>query len=209
MPRSPDRRTSKQKNKARDARTVALREAGLAPSMGRPIKFTKRRQAIFLDALALTGRMKTAAEAADINYNTILQHRTKDEDFATAIELAKERFCEVLETRAHQLAVEGTLVPQFYNGEPIMVPVDPGKPNGKKAHFYKREFDAATLRFLLGANNPKKYRQSAIPLDEDGNQKTVIVLPAALKDVGAWETKHGRRPVIDVEATERKPGEQP
>lgn len=53
-----------------------------------PVEFTSQRKAAFLENVRETGFMILSAEAAGVDYNTVLSHRKKDTEFDKAVSLA-------------------------------------------------------------------------------------------------------------------------
>lgn len=100
---------------------------------------------VFLNELAQTGSVVTAAKKAGRARATVYEYRHAEPDFAAAWDEAVKVADELMEAEARRRAVEGTLKPVFHRGEIV----------GKV-----REYSDTLLIFLLKAHNPAKYRDN-------------------------------------------------
>lgn len=135
----PAKKSSSRKRPTR--KTASKRKAST-----RKKKPTKRRawKPAFLAAYALTGNVRAAAEAAQINRSTAYRGRDADAKFAQAWDEATEDAADRLEQEARRRAVLGTEVPVYQGGKLVGT---------------KREFSDTLLIFLLKGIRPEKYRE--------------------------------------------------
>lgn len=99
----------------------------------------------FLSALAESGNVKLACQAARVSRSTVYEWRGEDPEFAAAWEAALAEAVESLEAEAYRRAVKGTLKPVFQGG----------KLAGKV-----REYSDTLLIFLMKGAAPQKYRDT-------------------------------------------------
>lgn len=97
-----------------------------------------------LAALALTGQVTKAADAAGVDRHTVANLRRASESFAAAYEQAKLDAAEMLEAEAVKRANEGWDEPVFYRGEVCGT---------------VRKYSDTLLIFLLKGALPEKYRE--------------------------------------------------
>lgn len=118
----------------------------------------------FLKALALTGVVQSAADAANIGRKTAYRERDKDPEFAKQWDDALESALDTLEKEAWRRAVEGVEEPSKFG--------------------LIRKYSDTLLIFLLKANRPAKYRDTykapvpQPPEDLDLNADVSIMTPA-------------------------------
>ncbi|MBF0186096.1 MAG: hypothetical protein HQM06_17140 [Magnetococcales bacterium] len=80
---------------------------------------TLKRRKLFLAALAQSGVITAAAEAAGMSRGCAYLQRAKDPDFAEQWESALEEFADSLESEAYRRAVEGWEEPIFHGGQEV------------------------------------------------------------------------------------------
>jgi len=102
-----------------------------------------------LAALAITGMITRAAEAAGIARCTHYAWLKSDPVYAEGVEEAMEQAVDVLEAEAARRAVEGVEEPIVVGGK--VVKGDDGKP------LYRRKYSDVLLIFLLKGARPDKY----------------------------------------------------
>jgi hypothetical protein len=90
------------------------------------VKLTKARQERFLEALADTGSVTTAAAVAGTSRTRVYELRKKDTAFAAAWEEAEEIATDMLEEEARRRAIEGIAEPLVIGGK--LVRGDDGQP---------------------------------------------------------------------------------
>ncbi|MBF0098390.1 MAG: hypothetical protein HQM04_13305 [Magnetococcales bacterium] len=78
---------------------------------------TAKRRMLFLAALAQSGVITEAAQAAGMSRGCVYTHRAKDPEFAREWDDSLLQFADSLEAAAHQRAVDGWLEPIFQGGE--------------------------------------------------------------------------------------------
>lgn len=147
----------------------------------------KKRQ-LFLDMLAQTGRVITAAKAAGwVDTSYVHRLRRNDEDFAKAWAQAEEAAADILEEEMTRRAVDGVLEPVFYKGEVVG---------------FKTNYSDQLGMFLLRGLRPGKYN----PKQGDTNVNVkfgVAVLPMTSPNADVWEQQaievHANQKQIDLE----------
>lgn len=107
-------------------------------------KFTPRRMAFFLEALAHCGCVTQAAAAARVARCVPYRRRRLDLEFAQRWAEARELGIAALEDEAVRRAVEGVEVPVFKDGRQVGT---------------TRRYNDTLLIFVLNALKPEKYRQ--------------------------------------------------
>ena len=117
----------------------------------------------FFAALALTGNVSAACDAADITRATAYKRRKGSAGFRERWEEAREEAADLLEAEAVRRAVEGVERPVFYQGKQCgVIP----------------EYSDTLLIFLLKAARPEKYRDNYRPgRTQDPSVAKVIILP--------------------------------
>lgn len=136
-----------------------------------PVILQKQKE-IFLEQLARTGNVTSAARMAGWKYPTIAeQHRDIDADFAYAWIDAKRRANDALEAEARRRAVEGVQEPVFHQGVAV----------GSVTKYSDK-----LLETILKAEMPEKYREMQA---SDAEQPGVLVIPRSSKerDITDWE----------------------
>lgn len=143
----------------------------------------KKRQ-LFLETLAQTGRVVTAAHTAGfVDTSYVHRLRREDEDFAKAWEEAVDAAADVLEEEATRRAVEGVEEPIFYKGE---------------IAGYKTNYSDQLMMFLLRGLRPGKFN----PKQGDTNVNLkfgIAVLPMTAPNADDWEKN-----AIEVHANQEK-----
>lgn len=116
--------------------------------MGRTANSTPEKdwKPIFLQELARTGNVSTAAKKAKIGRRTAYGARLSDEVFAEAWKECLDIAVELLEEEARRRAAEGCDRPVYQGGKLV----------GKV-----REYSDVLLIFLLKAHRPDKYRENS------------------------------------------------
>lgn len=107
-------------------------------------------QKAFLAALAETGIVTRAAEAAGVETSTVYSLREVDEAFADAWRIARESAADRMEAEALRRAVDGVDEPVFGSGGVGVGSVKVGS---------IRRYSDTLLIFLLKGIRPDKYRE--------------------------------------------------
>lgn len=125
----------------------------------------------FLAAFAELGSIKAAGQITGV---TSCMHRRwlkKDRKYRKLFKYAEEEATNILEDEARRRAIFGTQRIMLYKGEPVMVPKDLKKPNGKKVVYVERTPSDTLLLALLRANRPDKFRNN-VDITSKGEQIT-------------------------------------
>lgn len=99
----------------------------------------------FLEAIARTGNVKAACEAAKIGRRTAYDWRGADPEFAEAWDAAMEEAVDMLEAEGWRRAAKGVLKPVFQGGEKV----------GEI-----REYSDTLLIFLMKGHRPGRFRET-------------------------------------------------
>ena len=118
------------------------------------LKFTKERKEAFLQALADTGIVSSAAGVAGITRARVYQVRQQDPAFAVAWDEAEEAAADALEAEAWRRAVVGVPEPLVSAGK--VVRDDDGQP------LAIRRYSDNLLIALLKARRPEKFKDRAV-----------------------------------------------
>ena len=103
----------------------------------------------FLAALAETGNVRRACEAAGVARSRAYELRDSDEAFALDWLRAQEEAADLLEEEARRRAVEGV-------DEPVFGSMGQGQGSGQVGTV--RKYSDTLLIFLMKGANPEKYR---------------------------------------------------
>lgn len=109
-------------------------------------KWTSRRRAAFLAALAETGNVSHAARAAKASRSRAYQLKAEDPDFAAEWCDALETATDALDAEARRRALDGVETPHFHQGQVAGT---------------VRKYSDTLLMFLLRAHRPDLYRERA------------------------------------------------
>lgn len=106
---------------------------------------TPKRQSAFLAAIARTGNITIAAQAAHIDRRRHYEWLQNDPDgsYAAAFRAAEEEAVDLMEEAARQRAVDGWEEPVFYKGDQVAV---------------IRKYSDVLLIFKLKGARPEKYK---------------------------------------------------
>jgi hypothetical protein len=108
-------------------------------------RFTPKKREAFLEALATTGNVRSAAKSAHTSTRTAYYFRKENPAFAAAWEEALDAAMDiVLEPEAMRRAVDGITKPIYHQGKKIDS---------------VREYSDTLLIFLLKGGRPAKYRE--------------------------------------------------
>lgn len=132
----------------------------------------QKQKEIFLEQLARTGNVTSAARMAGWKYPTVAeQFREIDPDFAFAWADAKRRANDALEMEARRRAVEGVQEPVFHKGEIV----------GSVTKYSDK-----LLEVILKAEMPEKYREMQLA---SSDQPGVLMIPRSSeeRDITDWE----------------------
>jgi hypothetical protein len=152
------------------------------------LEISEKKREIFLNLLALTGKVTEAANAAGYADTTYLNRlRRQDKVFDKRWKEAIEAAGDSLEAEAIRRAQDGVLEPVYYKGE---------------ITGYKRNYSDQLMMFLLRGTKPDKYNKQGG--DTNVNVKFgVAVLPIAAKNDDDWEKKaitvHNNQELIHLE----------
>lgn len=131
-------------------------------------------QSAFLEAFARMGCVSYACEAAGIGRTCYYRWREESEAFRAAAEIAKEQAIDALEREARRRALDGVRRLKFDRGQVVMIPCEPGDPDGQKVAdadpdrgtpeqwakpYVEHEYSDRLLEFILKAARPEKYRE--------------------------------------------------
>lgn len=123
-----------------------------------------------LAALAETGNVSKAANAAGINRVTHYVWLKEDPEYAAAAEDAMEQAADLLEEEARRRAHDGTDEPVFYQG------VQCGT---------VRKYSDTLLIFLLKAARPERFRERASVVVEDPGKALAKLLGVSPEELPA------------------------
>ena len=137
-------------------------------------KFDDRAKLRFLESLAMTGRIELSAEVVGISSKTVRQYRAEEEDFAEAMQLAKEMFCDKLHEEAMRRAVEG-VERQRFSRDGDIISTEITYSDRLMELFLKRYMPQFRESFKLEAN-------------VGGG---VLVVPGNQTSAQEWEDQHG------------------
>jgi len=113
---------------------------------GIPEKFTPKKRAKFLAALAAQGFASRAAQTVGVSRSWVFELKKNDPEFGAAWKAAQDEYAELLEAEADRRAYKGVDEPVFYQGEEC----------GKI-----RKFSDVLLMFRLKALRPEMYADRA------------------------------------------------
>jgi hypothetical protein len=117
-------------------------------------KWSSKRRAVFLDALAATGNVSHAAREARMSRSRAYQLKAADPDFAAEWSDALEAATDALDAEARRRAVDGVEIPHFHQGQVTGT---------------VRKYSDALLMFLLRAHRPELYRERAASTNGGAN----------------------------------------
>jgi len=106
-------------------------------------RWTSRRRAAFLKALADTGNVSAAARAAKASRSRAYQLKAADPEFAAEWTDALETAIDALDAEARRRALDGVETPHFHQG---------------RVAGTVRKYSDTLLMFLLRAHRPDRYR---------------------------------------------------
>lgn len=119
------------------------------------LRWTSRRRAAFLVALADTGNVSAACRAAKVSRSRAYELKSFDKGFAEEWEEALETATDAMDADARRRAVEGVETPHFHQGRVCGT---------------VRKYSDSLLMFLLRAHRPERYRErTAQNNDSDDN----------------------------------------
>lgn len=107
-------------------------------------RWTSRRRAAFLKALAETGNISAAARAAKASRSRAYQLKAADPGFAAEWADALETAIDALDAEARRRALDGVETPHFHQG---------------RVAGTVRKYSDTLLMFLLRAHRPERYRE--------------------------------------------------
>ena len=120
----------------------------------------RRWKPLFLEALANSGNVRVACNAAGIERSTAYRARTKDEAFKKKWDVAIDDAADLLEAEAYRRAIQGVDRPVFYRGIQVGT---------------VRAYSDPLLIFLLKGARPYKYREASADKDEPAQSKGAIL----------------------------------
>ena len=139
--------------------------------------------AAFLKALAITGNVSRAANAAKVHRRTAYDLRNADESFALSWQEAKDEASDLLEEEAHRRAYEGVSRPILHQGKPVFVwmkgktIVPKGTKGAKKVALMEHDYSDTLLIFLLNGERPEKFKKR---MEHTGAGGSSLVPPVVL-----------------------------
>lgn len=107
-------------------------------------RWTSRRRAAFVTALADTGNVSAAARAARVSRSRAYQLKAADPAFAAEWSDALETAVDALDAEARRRALDGVETPHFHQG---------------RVAGTVRKYSDSLLMFLLRAHRPERYRE--------------------------------------------------
>ena len=140
-------------------------------------KFTDAKKQVFIDTMAKTGRNHASAEAAGVTYETVRSHIKADQEFAAAVEAARQQYGEWLESEVERRGVEGWEEPVFnYKDGSILGTV--------------KKFSDKMLELALKKHVPEYRDKSSLDLEHSGG---VLVIPAKSASDEEWAKEHAEK----------------
>lgn len=142
-----------------------------------PVLLQKQKE-LFLEALAQSGNVTSAARIAGWIYPTIAEsYRKEDPNFSLAWTDAQRQANDALQAEARRRAIEGVDEPVYYKGEHV----------GSITKYSDK-----LLETLLKAEMPEKFKES---VSNDGEERGVLVVPRSPKTitVDEWEADATRQ----------------
>lgn len=137
-------------------------------------KFDARAKLRFLESLAETGRIELSAVVAGVNSKTIRQYRAEEEDFAEAMQMAKEMFCGKLHEEAVRRAVDGVERERFNkDGDLVSTEIT---------------YSDRLMEILLKRHIPQFRESFKLEANVTGG---VLVVPGNQTSMEDWEDQHG------------------
>lgn len=112
----------------------------------------KKRQTLFLEALARGVSVAAAAEAAGVTRSTVSRWRQQDSGFRREWQAAEEAGTDAIEDEALRRAVSGTDKPVFRGGEIVG---------------HVKDYSDAMLTMLLKARRPERYATTKLGGEHD------------------------------------------
>lgn len=150
-------------------------------------RWTSRRRAAFLDALAETGNVSAAARTAGVSRSHAYTLKAADPDFAAEWTDSLEAAVDALEAEARRRALDGVETPHFHQGRVCGT---------------VRKYSDTLLMFLLRAHRPERYRERpGAGSESDANSEDALA--------GARETLAARLARLDDEIEPGTPPEDP
>ena len=122
---------------------------------------SEARRAAFVAALAETGIVRLAAEAAGVHRGVAYRWRREDADFREAWDAAREEASDALEAEAWRRAVAGVRRPVFWQGEEVGEVV---------------EYSDRLLELLLKARRPDVFRERSTVTHEGAVEARPLVV---------------------------------
>ncbi|HKW13334.1 MAG TPA: hypothetical protein VJS69_02505 [Candidatus Krumholzibacteria bacterium] len=144
--------------------------------MAAPLKFTDRRQSIFLAEVRRTGIIGNGCRAADVSRQTIREYREADKEFDQAVIDALEDYADVVENELQRRAVEGVEEAVFWQGKRI---------DRKKVRRY-----SDTLMLAAAKRRRAEYRERTTV---DMNVTGGVLVIGGEKSAEEWAAKYGKR----------------
>ena len=129
--------------------------------------FNRKREGVFIQALAECGNVSDACKAAFVNRETAYEHKRNNAGFATAWDDAIETAIDRLEKEAIRRGRDGVNEPVFYQGEECGV---------------IRKYSDSLLALLLKAHRPEKYRENVNMNQNTTNTKVTVYIPENGRD---------------------------
>ena len=143
------------------------------PIMAQQVKFTAAARKRFLEVLRETGLFCRAAEAVNMNPESIRLRRKADPELEADCQLSLECFRETLEAEIFRRGVSGTDKPVFYQG------VECGS---------IREYSDRLLELMAKRHIPEYRDKGQVDLNVSGG---VLVVPSEATTSKEWEDEHG------------------
>jgi hypothetical protein len=144
----------------------------------------------FLDQLAETGIVSSAARAVGVSSSAVYALRAKDGDFAAAWDQALEDAADVLEAEARRRAVQGVAEPVVYQGQLTPVwetdaqgqplldgegrPVQQRDPHGRPVWLTVTRYSDSLMALLLKGRRKKVFADRTELTGADGEALKVI-----------------------------------
>lgn len=155
----------------------------------------------FLAALAESGNVRFACEAADVSRATVYALRSADEAFAAEWAQAQEEAADLLELEARRRAYEGLRRVKFDRGRPIMVPAigadglamrnDAGEI--EMIPYVEHEYSDTLMIFLLKGARPEVYRDRTEVRHSGGIDVSGADREQAEKELNEWREQMSKQ----------------
>ena len=156
-------------------------------------KATPNKKSVFLEAYAVCGLIRRAAQAAQIHHSTHYRWLHEDPDYAGAFALAEEMAISGMEDEARFRATEGLKKYKFDKGQPVYIRCKAEHPDavqigalddGAKCygwHYFEYDRSDTLLLALLNAAHPERFgryrHEHSGKVEHEHGGKVIVHLP--------------------------------